>query len=169
MIAWSGVGFFVAVLISAAYLLCKWLLDIYYYDGFFVSHLWATGATLIVSALFLCGLCLGTSAGKMAGLPCTSNEKPANDGPRKNPQLLFYSRSLLADYSVSARLRDLYLRPDPITLHITDTGHTDAVSAKWKYHQYEGVHGEIKKIIKHYGCDLPGNCHRGYFSDGISR
>ncbi len=52
MIAWSGVGFFVAVLISAAYLLCKWLLDIYYYDGFFVSHLWATGATLIVSALF---------------------------------------------------------------------------------------------------------------------
>lgn len=52
MIAWSGVGFFVAVLISAAYLLCKWLLDIYYYDGFFVAHLWATGATLIVSALF---------------------------------------------------------------------------------------------------------------------
>lgn len=52
MIAWSGVGFFVAVLISDAYLLCKWLLDIYYYDGFFVSHLWATGATLIVSAFF---------------------------------------------------------------------------------------------------------------------
>lgn len=52
MIAWSGVGFFVALLICAAYLLCKWVLDFYYYDGFFLAHLWATGATLIVAALF---------------------------------------------------------------------------------------------------------------------
>ncbi|WP_345828140.1 hypothetical protein AAGR22_14335 [Erwinia sp. HDF1-3R] len=54
MIAWSGVGFFVALLISVAYLLCKWLFDIYYYEGYFVEHLWATGATLLLAALF-CG------------------------------------------------------------------------------------------------------------------
>ncbi|WP_034950267.1 hypothetical protein [Erwinia oleae] len=51
MIVWSGVGFFIAVLICAAYVLCKWLFDIIWVDGYFATHLWATGATFIVSAV----------------------------------------------------------------------------------------------------------------------
>jgi len=74
MIAWSGVVFFVAVLISAVWLLCKWLLDIYYYDGFFVVHLWATGAALIVSALF-CAASSGCSGRKNGWTPLQKQRK----------------------------------------------------------------------------------------------
>jgi len=56
MIVWSGVGFFIALLISVSYVLCKWLVDVFYYDGYFLTHLWATGVTLILSAILCAAL-----------------------------------------------------------------------------------------------------------------
>jgi len=55
MLIWSGVGFFIAVLISLAYVFCKWLIDTLWLDGYFAAHLWPTGATFILSAI-LCAV-----------------------------------------------------------------------------------------------------------------
>ncbi|TCV96766.1 hypothetical protein [Biostraticola tofi] len=51
MIIWSGIGFFVAVVICIAYVFFKWLLDFIWYDGFFAAHLWATGITFILASV----------------------------------------------------------------------------------------------------------------------
>ncbi|WP_261644188.1 hypothetical protein [Erwinia mallotivora] len=52
MIVWKGVGFFVAALIAVAYVFCKWTINIIWQDGYFSTHLWATGVTFILSAIF---------------------------------------------------------------------------------------------------------------------
>lgn len=54
MIVWNGVGFFIAALIVIAYVFCKWLFDFIWQDGFFYTHLWATGSTFILASILCC-------------------------------------------------------------------------------------------------------------------
>ena len=48
---WSGVGFFIAVFISIAYVICQWLFDALWSAGYYSTHSWTTGVTFILSAL----------------------------------------------------------------------------------------------------------------------
>ncbi|MFS7223384.1 hypothetical protein AB6859_02835 [Rahnella inusitata] len=54
MLVWSGVGFFIAVLISITYVFLKWIVDIIWQEGYFSAHLWATGATFILASILCC-------------------------------------------------------------------------------------------------------------------
>lgn len=51
MMIWSGVGFFIAVFISLAYLFCKWLFDTFWAVGYYSAHSWTLGVTFILAAV----------------------------------------------------------------------------------------------------------------------
>jgi hypothetical protein len=52
MIAWRGLGFIVALFLTSAYYLCRLLIDYTFCEGYFGAHLWGTGISFIVSAIF---------------------------------------------------------------------------------------------------------------------
>ncbi|MBD8161633.1 hypothetical protein [Erwinia persicina] len=58
MMIWSGVGFFIAVFISIAYVICQWLFDVFWPVGYYSAHLWTVGVTLILSATLSLALVL---------------------------------------------------------------------------------------------------------------
>lgn len=55
MIIWKGLGFFIAVFISIAYLFCKWLFELVWPSGTPAGHPWMVNTSLLLAAV-LCAV-----------------------------------------------------------------------------------------------------------------
>jgi len=91
MIIWSGVGFFIAVLISLAYVFCKWLFDFIWYEGYFSAHLWATGATFILASILCCILVYALKQEKLLAFVAKMTDSQPMFLPEKTHKFFFIS------------------------------------------------------------------------------
>jgi len=51
MIIWSGFGFFVAIFVFAAALICNFVFDAMLGEGYYSSHKWAIGVAMFLAAV----------------------------------------------------------------------------------------------------------------------